>query len=94
MSNPHSHIANPSIWDPDGIRRVAQDIQESPKINLPSLLTVLLARLLLGDNSEPSPSVIVKQSREIVKLMLKDAEAFCKDEVNIRSTDMRKLLRT
>lgn len=84
-------------WEPDKIWRVVRDIEDSPKINLLSLLTALLARLLLEDEdvetSEASFSAIIKQSKALVELMRYDAAAFCDDESNMRATDVKRTLR-
>lgn len=84
-------------WAPEKIRRVVKDIKDSPTINLLSLLTALLARLLLQDEeletSETSFSAKIEKSKALVDLMHSDAAAFCNDESNARATDVKTRLR-
>lgn len=91
--------ASQDSWKPDKIWNVVHGIQDSPKISLLSLLTALLARLLMHrsvediETSEQSFPEKVKQSKDIVELMLQDATAFCDDESNVRATSTKKHLR-
>lgn len=80
-------------WSPEKIWRVAKDIKDAPKINLLSLLTAFLSRMLLEDRdieaSGQTYSEKVKQSGDIIDTMHRDAVAFCTDG---RATDLRRYL--
>lgn len=95
-TDPQSSPLN-NKWAPEKIWRVVRDIKDSPKTSLLSLLTALLARLLLDDQdteaSELSFSEKVKESKCLVDLILRDTTSFCKDESNVRATDLKKQLR-
>lgn len=85
-------------WAPEKITRVARDIKDSPKISLLSLLTALLARLLLDASNDDAKTYEasfpekVRQSKDIVELMRQDATTFCDNESNMRASETKKHL--
>lgn len=85
-------------WASEKITRVVRDIKDSPKISLLSLLTALLARLLLDASNDDAKTCEasfpekVRQSKDIVELMRQDATTFCDDEGNTRATETKKHL--
>lgn len=83
-------------WDPERIWRVARNIKESPKINLLSLLSTFLARMLVEENNEATEVLhpeAVEKSKDIIDMMHRDALVFCRGRGNKKATDLKKYLR-
>lgn len=83
-------------WEPAKIRRIIKDVQNCPKISLLTMLTALLARLLLDDKDTKASNSLhsekVKQSKALIALMLRDAHTFCNDDNNVKATDLKRHL--